>query len=91
LFGSVKITREDNQLNGEYGEVNLDTGVSRMLSGPPGATGPQPVRGLFSPKKKPQISPREGPATGPAAGPVAAPAPPAAAGYVPTQAPPPAP
>jgi lipopolysaccharide export system protein LptA len=91
LFGSVKITREDNQLNGEYGEVNLDTGVSRMLSGPPGATGPQPVRGLFSPKKKPQISPREGPDTGPAAGPVAAPAPPAAAGYVPTQAPPPAP
>ena len=94
LFGSVKITRDENQLEGEYGEVNLNTGVSRMLSGPPGATGPQPVHGLFSPKKKPEITPREGPAGGPAAQsapPAQAPAPPAAAGMVPTEAPPPAP
>ena len=91
LFGSVKITRDENQLEGEYGEVNLNTGVSRMLSGPPGATGPQPVRGLFSPKKKPEITSRDEPANAQAAPPVRAPAPPAAAGMVPTEAPPPAP
>ena len=95
LFGSVKITRDENQLEGEYGEVNLNTGVSRMLSGPPGATGPQPVRGLFSPKKKPEITSRDEPANAPAAAQAApaahAPAPPAAAGMVPTEAPPPAP
>jgi lipopolysaccharide export system protein LptA len=59
LYGSVKITRGDNQLNGAYGEVNLNTGVSRLLSGPPGTGGAGPVRGLFSPKKKPEIAPRD--------------------------------
>ena len=58
LYGSVKITRGENQLNGAYGEVNLNTGVSRLLSGPPGTEGAGPVRGLFSPKKKPEIAPR---------------------------------
>lgn len=95
LFGSVKITRDENQLEGEYGEVNLNTGVSRMLSGPPGAIGPQPVRGLFSPKKKPEITARDqrvpDSQTGGPAAPANAPAPPAAAGMVPTEAPPPAP
>ncbi len=98
LFGSVKITREDNQLNGEYGEVDLNMGVSRILSGPPGAIGPQPVRGLFSPKHKPEIAPRDSsagaaPAGGaPAgAGETPAPAPPAAAANVPTAAPTPSP
>jgi len=93
LYGSVKITREDNQLNGEYGEVNLNTGVSRMLSGPPGSTGPQPVHGLFSPKKKPEMtSPSGAPSTqAPVQAPVKAPSQPAAARLVPTQAPPPAP
>ncbi len=95
LFGSVKITRDENQLEGEYGEVNLNTGVSRMLSGPPGATGPQPVRGLFSPKKKPEITARDQPAANAAttqtSAPGNAPAPPAAAGMVPTEAPAPAP
>ena len=31
LSGGVKITRGKNQLNGEYAEVNLNTGVSRLL------------------------------------------------------------
>jgi lipopolysaccharide export system protein LptA len=31
LSGGVKITRGQNQLNGEYAEVNLNTGVSRLL------------------------------------------------------------
>ncbi|MGB8274789.1 MAG: LptA/OstA family protein [Alphaproteobacteria bacterium] len=67
LYGSVKITRGDNQLNGEFGEMNMNTGVSRLLSGPPGAEGRKPVRGLFSPKKKPEIAPREAPAQKPPA------------------------
>ncbi len=54
LTGSVKITRGKDQLNGEKAEVNLNTGVSRMLSG---ATGP--VRGLFSPRSSPN-TPRAG-------------------------------
>jgi lipopolysaccharide export system protein LptA len=91
LYGSVKITREDNQLNGEYGEVDLNTGVSRMLSGPPGATGPKPVHGLFSPKKKPEITDKTGGPAEAGSVPGQAPVPPAAASQVPTQAPPPAP
>ncbi len=42
LMGGVKITRGDDQLNGEVAEVNLNTGVSRMLSG-----NKQRVRGSF--------------------------------------------
>lgn len=93
LYGSVKITREDNQLNGEYGEVNLNTGVSRMLSGPPGSTGPQPVHGLFSPKKKPEMTSPSGSSSTqePVQAPVKAPSQPPAARLVPTQAPSPAP
>jgi lipopolysaccharide export system protein LptA len=46
LQGSVKITRGGDQLNGETGEVNLNTGVSRLLSGGKGQ-----VRGIFQPKR----------------------------------------
>ncbi|MDJ0949427.1 MAG: LptA/OstA family protein [Alphaproteobacteria bacterium] len=49
LSGDVKLTRGANQLNGEYAEVNLKTGVSRILARPRGASGGQPVRGLFVP------------------------------------------
>lgn len=93
LYGSVKITREDNQLNGEYGEVNLNTGVSRMLSGPPGSTGPRPVHGLFSPKKKPEMTSPSGSSSTqePVQAPVKAPSQPPAAQLVPTQAPSPPP
>lgn len=49
LSGEVKLTRGDNQLNGEYAEVNLKTGVSRLLARPRGASGGAPVRGLFIP------------------------------------------
>jgi len=34
LIGSVKLTRGDNQLNGDRAEVNLKTGVSRLLAAP---------------------------------------------------------
>ena len=45
LHGGVKITRGPDQLNGDSAEVNLNTGVSRLLS-----TGKNKVRGLFGPK-----------------------------------------
>ena len=55
LTGKVKITRGDNQLNGEYAEVNLKTGVSRLLGAPPGVTtGDTRVRGLLLPEAETQ-------------------------------------
>ncbi len=41
LTGNVKLTRGDNQLNGEKAVVDLDTGVSRMLG---------KVQGVFIPR-----------------------------------------
>ncbi len=52
LSGDVKITQGRNQMNGEYAEVNLETGVSRILAAPPGRSGLAPVRGLLVPPKK---------------------------------------
>lgn len=55
LTGSVKITRGKNQLNGEAAEVNLRTGVSRIVSAKEGSGGP--VRALIVPEeRKPQDS-----------------------------------
>lgn len=48
LAGNVRVTRGDNQLNGERAEVNLKTGVSRML---PGSGSGGRVKGLFTPQK----------------------------------------
>ncbi|MEO9902555.1 LptA/OstA family protein [Nisaea sp.] len=48
LQGNVRITRGDNQLNGERAEVNLKTGISKLLAGSKGDR--QRVRGLFNPK-----------------------------------------
>ena len=42
LVGGVKITRGRNQLNGERAEVNLNTGISRLIG-----DGSQRVRGLL--------------------------------------------
>ena len=44
LCGNVRITRGDSQLNGECAEINLNTGISRLLGG----TGR--VSGLITPK-----------------------------------------
>lgn len=49
LSGGVRLTRGRNQLNGEYAEVNLRTGISRLLARPRGASGGQPVRALLVP------------------------------------------
>lgn len=45
LKGGVKITRGQDQLNGECADVNLNTGVSRLFS-----CTHEPVRGLLVPK-----------------------------------------
>ncbi len=57
LVGSVRVTRGDNQLNGDYAEVDLNTGISRLFTRPQ-AGGDGRVRGLFVPEDKNQ------PATG---------------------------
>jgi lipopolysaccharide export system protein LptA len=48
LTGSVKLTRGQNQLNGDYAEVNLATGVSRLLTRPGSG---ERVRGLLVPEE----------------------------------------
>jgi lipopolysaccharide export system protein LptA len=52
LAGSVKITRGENQLNGEFAEINLNTGISRLTMGPNSVGTRRRVRGLFVPEKK---------------------------------------
>lgn len=49
LWDKVRITRGDNQLNGEFAEVNFQTGVSRILSG-----ASAPVQALIEPEKRPE-------------------------------------
>jgi len=51
LSGNVKITRGENQLNGSLAEVNLQSGVSRLISDK-SLGGTKKVRGLFIPKEK---------------------------------------
>jgi lipopolysaccharide export system protein LptA len=52
LWGRVRITRQDNQLNGEYAEVNFKSGISRILASPSA-----PVRALIDQDKKPENVP----------------------------------
>jgi lipopolysaccharide export system protein LptA len=53
VTGSVKMTRENNQLNGGYAVVNLNTGISRMYPAPPGGkAADRQVKGLFVPAPK---------------------------------------
>ena len=51
LDGDVRITRGENQLNGEFAEVDLNTGVSRLL-GDPTTSEKSRVRGLIVPSAK---------------------------------------
>lgn len=52
LTGSVKITRGENQLNGGYAWVDMNTGRSRITAGPPGSKGPEKVQMLVVPESK---------------------------------------
>lgn len=54
LDGNVKVTRGQTQLNGGRAEIDLRTGVSRLLAG-----GGAPVRGLLSRETLPQGGDRE--------------------------------
>ena len=51
LKGNVKLTQGPNQLNGEYAEMNLKTGVSKLLGGQDGGTGIKRVRAMVIPPK----------------------------------------
>ncbi len=51
LVDDVRVTQGKNQLNGDYGEVNLNTNVSRMLSGPSAGRPGQRVRSLIVPNQ----------------------------------------
>jgi lipopolysaccharide export system protein LptA len=53
LAGNVRLTRGDNQLAGDFAEVNNNTGVSRLLSRP-AEGGDGRVRGLFTPQQAQQ-------------------------------------
>lgn len=64
VTGSVKITRDDNQLNGGYAHVNLNTGISRLFAAAPGTRGSgKRVQGLFVPQDE---QARENEGAGPA-------------------------
>lgn len=54
LQGAVKITRGENQLNGDYAEVNLITGVSRLLSDSSRVKGRILPSEVTKPEAKPQ-------------------------------------
>lgn len=55
LSGGVKITQDKNQLNGEFAEVNLATGVSTLKGAKPGSKAQTPVTAIVMPKSKPKI------------------------------------
>jgi lipopolysaccharide export system protein LptA len=50
LSGNVKVTNAGNQFNGEYAEVNVKTGVSRLLGS---ASGSGKVKSLVMPSSQP--------------------------------------
>jgi lipopolysaccharide export system protein LptA len=51
LIDDVRVTQGRNQLNGDYGEVNLNNNISRMLSGPSAGRPGQRVRSLIVPNQ----------------------------------------
>jgi lipopolysaccharide export system protein LptA len=53
LSGNVTLTRGDNELKGQYGVVDLNNNVSRLLAGPPAGDGPAAgrVQGLIVPRQ----------------------------------------
>jgi lipopolysaccharide export system protein LptA len=72
LGGGVTITRGDNELRGQYGVVDLNKNVSRLLSAPPGElTRGAPVQGLIIPRGsgKPPAAAPAAPQSAPAAKP----------------------
>lgn len=61
VAGSVKITREGNELNGGYAHVNLNTGISKLFGSAPGAKGgDNRVHGTFTPDKQQDDGKKDG-------------------------------
>lgn len=53
VTGSVKLTRDGNELNGGYAHVNLNTGISKLFGAAPGAKGGDTrAHGSFIPEKQ---------------------------------------
>ena len=52
VSGSVKITRQGNELDGGYAHVDLNTGISKLFGAAPGGGGDQRARGVFVPERK---------------------------------------
>ena len=52
LIGHVRLTRCNTLLTGERAEINLNTGVSKLLTPEGGKSGSARVRGLFLPSTK---------------------------------------
>ncbi len=50
LVGNVHLTHGQDQASGDYGDVDMNTGISRVLSGPSAGTAGQRVRALLVPK-----------------------------------------
>ncbi|WP_193368911.1 LptA/OstA family protein [Pelagibius marinus] len=56
LEGDVKITQGENQLDGDYAEVNMATGISKLLGAPPGSKDkPRQVKALVLPRATKEI------------------------------------
>lgn len=51
MSGNVRITRGQNQLAGDFAEVNLNTGISRLLTSADSSSGDKRVRGVFVPQQ----------------------------------------
>ncbi len=51
LVGHVKITRGQNQLDGDQAEINMNSGVSRLLTAPGASSSGGRVRGLIQPQQ----------------------------------------
>lgn len=70
LAGDVKITQGENQLDGNYAEVDMATGISRLLGAPPGSTDkPAQVKALVLPRaSKSKTAPADGGVGGGAGG-----------------------
>ena len=52
ILGNVRITRGENQSDGDFAEVNLNNGISRLLTRSDGNNSTAQVRGLFVPQQK---------------------------------------
>jgi lipopolysaccharide export system protein LptA len=55
IQGNVRLTQGNNQMNGDYAEVNMNTGVSKLLASQDGSA--RRVQGLIVPQKAKNIKP----------------------------------